>query len=338
MSPHPASVPGGSRPRLGCLGVGWIGLSRLQAALETGCADVVAVLEPQPENAARALDAAPGAAIVANLPELLEHGLDGLLIATPSALHAGQAISALERGVAVFCQKPLGRTAAETRRVVEAAAAADVLLGVDFSYRHTAALSAVRAEVLRGALGEVHAAQLVFHNAYGPDKPWFRQPELSGGGCVIDLGIHLVDAALWVLDSAVTQITSRLFAAGRPLEVPEETVEDFAVASLDFASGATAQLACSWNLHGGCDAVIEFTFHGREAGATVRNVGGSFYDFTAELLRGTSREVLVSPPDPWGGRAAAEWTRQLAAGRRFDPAAFQLVEVASVVDGIYGRH
>jgi predicted dehydrogenase len=46
----------------------------------------------------------------------------------------------------------------------------------------------------------VFAVDLVFHNAYGPDKPWFYDPELSGGGCVMDLGVHLVDLALWSLD------------------------------------------------------------------------------------------------------------------------------------------
>ncbi|MCX9146072.1 Gfo/Idh/MocA family oxidoreductase [Erythrobacter sp. WG] len=58
--------------------------------------------------------------------------------ATPSALHAEQAIAALERGLAVFCQKPLGRSSAEVRAVIAAAEAAHRLLAVDFSYRHTA--------------------------------------------------------------------------------------------------------------------------------------------------------------------------------------------------------
>ncbi len=59
-------------------------------------------------------------------------------------------------------------------------------------------------ELLRGGeLGEVFAVDLVFHNAYGPQKPWFYDRQLSGGGCVIDLGIHLVDAAMWALQSRV---------------------------------------------------------------------------------------------------------------------------------------
>src|SRR5215212_8605598 len=95
--------------------------------------------------------------------ELLTSDLDGIVIATPSALHADQAIAALERGVAVFCQKPLARTGPETRAVIGAARAADRLLGVDLSYRHTSAMRAVRDLVTSGQIGHVRAVELVFH-------------------------------------------------------------------------------------------------------------------------------------------------------------------------------
>ena len=72
-------------------------------------------------------------------------------------------------------------------------------------------------------------------------------------------------------------------------------------------------------------------------GAVLRNLAGSFYDFTAERFTGTRRETLSAPPDAWGGRAAADWARRLAAGERFDPQVQRLVEVASVLDRIYGR-
>jgi hypothetical protein len=97
------------------------------------------------------------------------------------------------------------------------------------------------------------------------------------------------------------------------------------------------QLACSWRLQAGCDAVISASLYGTEGGAALRNVNGSFYDFTAERFRGTARETLASPPDEWGGRAAADWARRVAQGERFDPSAERLVDVARVLDRIYGR-
>ena len=61
------------------------------------------------------------------------------------------------------------------------------------------------------------------------------------------------------------------------------------------------------------------------------------HDFTAERYRGTARETLSGPPDEWGGRAAVEWARRLAARELFDPEAARLVEVARALDAVYGR-
>lgn len=327
-----------SRPRLGFLGTGWIGRNRLEAIAADGAATVAAVSDPSPEAAAQAVALAPGAVVVDSLDALLASDLDGLVIATPSALHAEQAIAALEQGVAVFCQKPLARTAGETRRVVDAARDADRLLGVDLSYRETAAMRAMREVIDSGAIGHVYAVDLTFHNAYGPDKGWFYDPRLAGGGCVIDLGIHLVDLALWTLDwPALLGASSRLYSKGVPLVEAERAVEDYAVATLDLAGDVTVRLACSWHLSAGQDAVIAAAFYGDRGGVALRNVEGSFYDFVAEQYEGTRCTTLATPPDAWGGRAAVAWARQLAAGARFDAEAERLVEVAAALDAVYGR-
>jgi predicted dehydrogenase len=328
-----------TRPRLGFLGVGWIGRHRLSAIAESGAAEIVAMADASTAALQSAREQAPSCDVASTLEELLDARLDGIVIATPSAMHAAQAIAALERGVAVFCQKPLARTAWETQRVVVAARAADRLLGVDLSYRFTEGMRRIRRLVRGGELGSIYAVDLVFHNAYGPDKPWFFDPRQSGGGCVIDLGIHLVDLALWTLDfPRVLGATSRLFGQGEPLRDARSQVEDFAEARLDLDGGAAVRLACSWNLPAGRDAVIEASFYGTAGGAAMRNVDGSFFDFRAERFRGTARETLSEPPDAWGGRAAVEWARQLGRGGRFDPAVEHLVDVAAALDAIYGRY
>ncbi|HEX2527331.1 MAG TPA: Gfo/Idh/MocA family oxidoreductase [Geminicoccus sp.] len=323
-------------PRLGFLGVGWIGRHRMEAILASGAAEAASIADPSPEMQAAALLLAPSARTVGGLEEMLDLDLDGIVIATPSAMHAEQSIRALDAGLAVFCQKPLGRTAAEVRGVVEAARRADRLLAVDLSYRFTQGMRQVRDLVRSGELGRVFAVDLVFHNAYGPDKPWFYDPVLAGGGCVMDLGVHLVDLALWALDfPQVGSVAGRLLAQGGPVGLGE--VEDYAVATVELAGGTVLQLACSWRLHAGCDARIEAAFYGTQGGAALRNVGGSFYDFMAERYHGTGREQLSGPPDEWGGRAAADWAMRLRDGAGFDPQSARLVEVAAVLDRIYGR-
>jgi len=327
-----------TRPRVGFLGVGWIGRHRMQAIVDTGAVEVAGIADASPEMTAEAGKLAPKARAVSSLDELLDLRLDGLVIATPSALHAEQSIRALKQGAAVFCQKPLGRTAAEAQAVVDAAGAADRLLCVDLSYRYTESMGRIREIVRSGELGRVHALDVVFHNAYGPDKPWFYDPALSGGGCVMDLGVHLVDLALWALDFPdVAGVSARLFAGGEPLVGHPDRVEDYAVATLDLGTGAVVQLACSWRLQAGRDAIISAAFYGTEGGAALHNVNGSFYDFTAERYRGTATETLSAPPDAWGGRAAADWAMRLAAGEGFDAGADRLVTVAQVIDRIYGR-
>jgi predicted dehydrogenase len=129
---------------LGFLGTGWIGRNRMEAMLATGEAKAVAICDPNPGNAAAAQELAPDGEIVGSFDELLRCEPDGVVIATPSALHAEQCVRAFGKGAAVFCQKPLGRTAAEVQSVLDSARKADRLLGVDLSYRHTAAMQAIR--------------------------------------------------------------------------------------------------------------------------------------------------------------------------------------------------
>lgn len=309
----------------------------MEALRDSGAAEVAAVADSAPEVLAE-VQAAVGAEGFGSFADLLEADLDGIVIATPSALHAEQAIAALDRGVAVFCQKPLARTAAEARGVLDAAQANDRLLGVDLSYRCTSALLEMRRVVSSGAIGNVFAADLIFHNAYGPDKAWFLDPALAGGGCVIDLGTHLVDAALWMLDwPVVERVDAALFREGSRIAVADEVVEDYATAALDLAAGCHVRLACSWFLSAGRAAQIEMSFYGERGSVSMRNVGGSFYDFVAERWDGTTASLLAGPPDAWSGRAIVDWAQRLSRDSTFDPQVLRGLDVADVLDRIYGR-
>jgi predicted dehydrogenase len=325
-------------PRLGFAGVGWIGRNRLQALAESALVEISAVTDPDETCVQACREIVPGTQVIGGFEDLLTQDLDGIVIATPSALHAEQTIAALNRGFAVFCQKPLGRHVGEVRRAVEAARRADRLLGVDLSYRWTRAASLTRDVVRSGRIGRVFNVELIFHNAYGPNKPWFYDLRLAGGGCVMDLGLHLVDLALWTLDfPEIVEVQSRLYNKGVLLKRNSAAVEDFATAQLATADHAALSLQCSWNLHAGCDAVIAGRFYGERGAVFFENINGSFYDFTARVCNGTQATSLTGPPDAWLGRAAVEWARKLQRSRRFDPEAEEHLTVAKVLDSIYGR-
>lgn len=325
------------KPRLGFLGVGWIGRNRLEAIAQAGIAEIVAIADAADGVKIEAAEIAPTAVFLDSMEGLLNQEIDGIVIATPSALHGEQSIAALKRGISVFCQKPLARNSCETKATIECARHYNKLLGVDLSYRFINGVPELRGIIQRGELGHIYAADMVFHNAYGPDKSWFYDRRLSGGGCVIDLGIHLVDLALWVLGSSrVEAVSSRSFAQGERLGSRRATqcVEDFAIAQMEVNS-TTVNLACSWKAHVGCDAVIKASFFGTRGGIELRNVDGSFYQFVLERFTGTKREIVAASVDSWGGRAVVEWARRLGAGVRYDPSVEGLIKVAETLDRIY---
>lgn len=330
---------GTRRPRIGFLGAGWIGQNRMKALVESALVDVTAIMEPNPDMQQKALEIVPDAMPTVSVDELLNLGLDGIVISTPSALHAEQSIAALESGISVFCQKPLGRNAGETAEIVDVARRADRLLSVDLSYRFVDGVSLIPQMIASGELGQVFAVDLVFHNAYGPDKDWFFDRSLSGGGCLIDLGVHLVDLALWSIGfPEAVDASAAMFAKGERLRRLDGRVEDYVTARVDLDNGAVLNVACSWNLQAGVDAEISAGFFGEKGGVRLSNVGGSFFDLRCERLAGTARETVGSTGDScweWGGGAIKAWAKRLLHNDSFDPECERNIDVARTIDLIY---
>src|SRR5690606_23528514 len=210
-------------------------------------ARVVALCDEDMARLDPAVRAHPGAVGFRSYQRLLDRaadlGLDGVVVCTPNACHAEQSVAALERGLAVFCQKPLARTAGEARDVIDAARNADRNLGVDYSYRWTFGARILRRLADSGSLGAVRSVEAVFHNAYGPDKAWCYDP-VQGGGALLDLGVHMVDLVLWILGGpAVENVSGAASRAGAANDEvtggePTDGVDDFAHLQLRLAGGA----------------------------------------------------------------------------------------------------
>jgi predicted dehydrogenase len=326
-----------SRPvRLGFVGLGWIGRKRLDAAAGAAGIEIAAVADAAPERAASAARHYPAALVAQDLQELLSSDLDGVVIATPNGCHAEQALACLERGVPVFCQKPLAIDGAETSRVIAAAQAADCLLGVDFCYRHVQGMDELRRRLAAGDLGRILSVDLQFHNAYGPDKAWCRDRRLAGGGCVLDLGVHLLDLALWLECAPQMELASaQLFERGRRVSGRDGAIEDLALVELRANDGAAVRLACSWNAHIGRGAAISMRLLGTAGGAYWRNVDGSFYDFRLDLACGDSAQCLGTFPDDWGCRALLSWANRLQHDRSFDSNILLAARGAALIDEVY---
>lgn len=332
--------------RLGLVGAGPASYHFVRALKRSGVAEVVAQYATSGGTASESASPAPDAPACDDLNHVLSSDIDGIIIATPTAEHVAQAEAAIERGIAVFCQRPLGRDALETRRVIDAARSANVLLGVDMTFRPAEAMRVLRSTVQAGELGDIYAVDAIFHNASSPENIWATDPQLSGGGCVMDGGFSMIDLVLWTLGfPRVTNVDSRLFANGERVGSSSTSgggrhavlAENYATALLDLDTGVTVHLACSWNFSTGRNARIELTFYGTEGAGTFYNVDGSFTNFTSELFNGTHRHTLFNRSDDWAGRTVVSWASALARGGRYDPWVEGVADVAAAIDHILGK-
>jgi predicted dehydrogenase len=326
--------------RIGMIGSDVDARQFLRALQASASAEVVAIADTLDGGGHDMGAFVPDAVACRDFEALLRQDLDGVILATPTSRHVAQAEAAIARGFAVFCQRPLGRDVDETVRVIDAARGANVLLGVDMTFRATEAMRVLRSTVQAGELGDIFAVEATFHNAGDPENRWALSVEDAGGGCMMDQGMSMIDLALWTLGfPRVTNVTSRLYSRGDLLD-PSMTdapvAEDYATAMLDLDTGATLRVTCSWNLQAGESTHIELAFYGTEGGGTFRNVNGSRYDFAADLLQGTHRHSLAKPDD-WQGRTAASWAYALARGGRYDPWVEGVADVAAAVDRILGK-
>ena len=327
-----------AKPRLAFVGMGWIGKNRFESLIRADLMECLGIYDPWLQKM-QDDDLLCQYNKVEDFDDLLKNDeIEGIVVATPNALHAGQCRKALNAGKAVFCQKPLARTAGEVRELLNAATQNDRLLGVDYSYRFTDGIQMISNLIKEEKLGKIFAIETAFHNAYGPDKSWFYDMEKSGGGCLLDLGCHLVDLSMYLLKFPKAQVMkSTRFNKGQLIEKGEQQVEDYCSASIRTDDGVDINIACSWNLCAGQDADIYFKIYGTEGAAIFENVNGSFYDFKTSFCQGTQREIISSPPDSWGGKAIENWARQLQISNSFHPDALQYLSSSQLIDEIYGR-
>ena len=327
------------RPQIGLLGVGASARSRLQALIADDTVDIAAIADARSSAREWAAAVAPRAILADGMHELLDAAppLDGIVIATPTNTHHAHALAALDRGVSVFCRMPMTRTAAEATQVVGAARRNDCLLLADTCFRFAPGAAGLRDLIRAGDLGTLYAIDLKFHSAFAPEQPWIYNVAKSGGGCVMDLGSPMLDFAAWATDCGQFEaVEAQLFAHGRRIERRHDAIEDYATVQCRLATGASLRLTCSWHLPAGSEAVIEAAFYGTRGGAVMRNVGGSLHDLHVDHLQGTRARRIAAPVTNWRQRPLRDWAARLGDGARFDAGARYIIDVATIVDRIYG--
>ena len=306
-------VSGERSVRLALLGCGWIAGNRLRQIASDELAEVVGVADSDP----RAIEAvrrwAPRARSVTRFDELNRRDLDALMISTPSALHCEQAVTALRLGIPVFVQKPLALCAEDVGRLLQLAASSNLPVGTDLCYRHLESAGAVRHQLRSSSIGAPFRVEGWFHNAYRPGSGWSHDVRLAGGGALMDLGVHLLDLVMWLTDMPLFLRDACLLRRGRRWVMGQ--VEDFAAVDLELENGAQVKLATSWDASTGRDAEIGLRIYGEQGSLEIRNRSGSFFDFDANLLRGTTAERLAADEgDTWQAGPLRQWLARVARG------------------------
>lgn len=188
-----------SRPRIALAGYAFAGRLMHAPLFPPAGLEVAVVTTRDPERAQQARADLPGVQVVPDLDAALAlDGIDAVVLATPTGVHAEQALAAIARGIPVVVDKPLATDAATAAGVVRAARRAGVLLTV-FQNRRFDPVSATLTDLVRrGGLGEVYRAEFRWERWRPIPKSRWREnaSPADGGGILLDLGSHLIDQAI----------------------------------------------------------------------------------------------------------------------------------------------
>lgn len=293
--------------KVGVIGLG-MGRHHVKGFNDHPQCEVVAVADPDDARLRRIADKNNVPARYGDAGEMLSsEKLDIVTVATPNKFHKPLAVAAFKRGCHVFCEKPMALNAREARAMLAAAKKARRKLMINFSYRFTPQAVALKREIDAGVLGDVYFARTIWHRRRGIPGfgGWFGHKELSGGGALIDLGVHRLDLALWlmgypkpvwVLASTYNKIASRVAESRRA----KFDVEDMAVGLVKFANGATLEIEASWAANIREEELMETRLFGARGGLVHHNVDES-YKFEAELFLdhdGALFDMKLHPPLP----------------------------------------
>ena len=281
--------------------------------------------------------------------------IDVVSIATPNWLHAPIAIDALRAGKHVLTEKPMATTVADGQAMVQAARDSGRILMVCFNYRYRADARYLKSQVSEGKMGAIYYARcgwLRCAGIPGGEGSWFVRQGQSGGGPLIDLGVHMLDLAMWLMGypqaRAVSGATFARFGprglksfGGRHAPAADlYDVEDMATALIRMQDGSTLSVETSWASHtrpGRDDFYVHL--YGDEGGAEMNVRNYSNKDTVRVYREENSKAVETRPRLRWQAGGHQEAIRHFVAcardGTAPESSGEQGLALLKIIDAIY---
>ena len=276
----------------------------------------------------------PKARLFSDYTSFIKAQPEAVIIASPSALHKTQIVQALQAGVAVFAEKPVGINLAEAAEVVAAANESMSIFKVDYSYIYTE--WARYLERNSDHLGQLMHIDMTFLNAYSPGSSWAFRKDLAGGGCLLDLGVHFIHLLHYLLKEELTVDKASLYQKQTRYTQAQEGVEDFAAISLSSTSCKSIQLKTAWNAHIGSGAEIRVEVIGELGRIQITNVDKSFESFALSHFRRTEKVAEHREEGDWQKGAVQDWMRKVALYEKANEEELKLtLSTASVLESAY---
>lgn len=333
-----------SKVRCAVIGLG-MGKGHAKAYNECEDAELVAVADLDAERLALWTDTVGATNCFTDYKEMLKAVKPDLVsVALPNFLHAPVAIDCFEAGCHVLGEKPMAKTIEEALRIRDAADKAGKRFGINLSYRFTPPARALKDLSDAGVLGTPYHAYTKWtrRDGFPGFGGWFGQKELSGGGPLIDLGVHRIDLALWLMQGPSPKTVSgaahmqigapRAKAQGKTFDV-----EDFATGFVRFEGGESLVFEVSWGNHQQARESQHTQVIGTE-GALVHTNNDHGYSFEAKYYSNKEGHFVDSLVTPHGKELRNPYHEMVAAvkeDRDFLATAADGIRIQQILDGLY---
>jgi predicted dehydrogenase len=270
--------------------------------------------------------------------------LSGVSVALPNFLHAPVTLAAFGAGLNVLCEKPMAMSATQAKAMLGASRKSRKKLMINFSYRFTEQSQALKRYVDSGALGDIYFGRTAWHRRRGLPGlgGWFGIKEFSGGGPIIDLGVHRLDLVMWLMGNPrPLTVSGSTFGVVGPRVAREQgkkfDVEDLGCALIRFDNGATIILEASW---AGLSEKAEdqvTQLWATKGGIIQRNINDA-YQYEARIYtenHGTLWETRLQQTTTPTPSACGEFISAIQENREPSASGQHGLDVQNILDAIY---